>query len=488
MLLKKTYILLLSTFLTALPLHAQFVKGMNYAVEAGVNFSGGEYTPFWLSANKYGLSSVEKNNGYLRAGIFRPVEKDKRFSYGFGLDLAGAYNFTSGFIIQQAYADIKYTVLELSVGSKERPMELKNQELSSGSMTFSNNARPIPQVRIGIPEYWTIPGTKGFFSIKGHVAYGIFTDDGWQKDFITSDKRYTKNTLYHSKALYGKIGNEDKFPLVFEGGIDMAAQFGGQAFNYTVPGSHLDMPNGFKDFFKVFIPSGSDATDGEYANVYGNHLGSWNFSLAYHFPTWKVRAYYDHFFEDHSMMFGEYGWKDCLAGLEITFPENPIIESLVYEYLGTKDQSGPVYHDHTPEIPDQVSARDNYYNHHIFTGWQHWGQAIGNPLLTSPIYNKDGSILFKSNRVIAHHIGISGHPIKELGYRILVSHSRHWGTYGDPFVDIKKGTSALLEVNYTPNRLKGWQFSGSFAFDRGDVIGDNTGGMITVRKTGLLTR
>ena len=428
MIFKKVFSLFISLLLI-LPIHAQFTKGMNYSVETGITFSGGEYNPFWLSANKYGLSSVEKNNGYLRAGIFRPVEQEKRFSYGFGVDLAGAYNFTSNFIIQQAYVDLKYTVLELSVGSKERPMELKNQELSSGSMTFSNNSRPIPQVRISIPEYWAIPGTKGFFSIKGHVAYGMFTDDGWQKKFISGNNRYTKHALYHSKALYGKIGNEEKFPLAFEGGLDMAAQFGGRAYNIGFE-PYLDMPNKLKDFLKVFIPSGNDATDGEYSNVYGNHLGSWNFSLSYKFPTWKVRAYYDHFFEDHSMMFGEYGWKDCLAGMEITLPRNPVLASFVYEYLGTKDQSGPIYHDHTPDIPDQISARDNYYNHNIYTGWQHWGQAIGNSLLTSPIYNQDGSIEFKNNRILAHHVGFSGQPVQDINYKVLVSHSRNWGTYG----------------------------------------------------------
>ena len=58
----------------------------------------------------------------------------------------------------------------------------------------------------------------------------------------------------------------------------MAAQFGGNAFRGN---EKIDMPNGIKDFFKVFIPSGgsSDTPMGEQTNIYGNHLGSWNFSL-----------------------------------------------------------------------------------------------------------------------------------------------------------------------------------------------------------------
>lgn len=472
----------------SIPVFSQFSKGIRYEVKSEATFSGGDYAPFWLTSNRHGLSSVNNNNGYLRTGIFRPLEADKKFSYALGLDIAAAYQFTSVFVVQQAYADLKYSFLNLSIGSKEYNPELKNERLSTGGMALSNNARPIPQVRVSIPNYVTIPGTRELFAVKAHLAYGRFTDDNWQRNFATPGSKYTEKILYHSKAIYAKIGNEQKFPLVFEGGLEMAAQFGGNSYNPLRNYPFIDMPNGVKDYFKVFIPlEGDDDTPkGEQDNVYGNHLGSWNFSLSYKFPEWKVRGYYEHHFDDHSMMFGEYGWKDCLAGMELTLPKNPFIENIVYEYIITKDQSGPIYYDHTEQIPDQVSAVDDYYNHYIYTGWHHWGMAVGNPMLTSPIYNKDGKIIFKNNRVQGHHIGISGQPSRETDYRILLSHSRNWGTYDNPFYEIEKNTSVLFELGYRPAKLPGWKFSASFAFDRGDLIGNNTGGMISVRKTGTL--
>lgn len=488
MTIKKICLPFMAILLLVYPLHAQFTKGMNYSVEAGASFSGGAHTPLWLNAGKYGLSSIEKNNGYLRARIFRPLEEDRHFSYAFGIDLAGAYRFTSPFIVQQAYVDLKLYFLRLSIGSKERPMELKNQELSSGGMTFSNNARPIPQVRIGIPEYVAIPGTKDLFSIKGHIAYGMFTDDNWQKDFIHSPNyKHTKHVLYHSKKLLFKIGNEKKFPLVFEGGLEMAAQFGGKSFKN---GTITNMPNGIKDFFKALIPSeGSDDSPlNEQTNIYGNHLGSWLFSLSYKFPSWKLHAYYDHFFEDQSMMFGQYGWKDCLAGIEITLPENKFVSSFVYEYIGTKDQSGPIFHDSTPTFPDQISAVDDYYNHSIYTGWQHWGMGIGNPLIISPLYNENGLIIFKSNRMTAHHIGFTGMPTAEWKYKVLLSYAKHWGTYYDPLPEVEKNVNALVEVTYYPRQLKSWEFTLSTALDSGNLIGNSFGGMLKIRKTGLLSK
>jgi len=109
--------LLLWGGILVLPLNSygQLTKGLSYRAETGVSFSGGEHTPFWLTANKQGLSSIEKNNGYLRAGVFRELENDTPFSYAFGADLAVAYNFTSTFVVQQLYVDLKYRCLGLSI-------------------------------------------------------------------------------------------------------------------------------------------------------------------------------------------------------------------------------------------------------------------------------------------------------------------------------------------------------------------------------------
>lgn len=495
----------------ALPAQEQEGWSLRYNAEAAATLSGGSHTPLWMNAGRYGLSSIERNNGYVRAGIFHDYQGKGYFDYAFGVDLAGAWRNTSAFIVQQAYLDLRYRWFELSIGSKERPMELKDAELSSGGMTFSHNARPIPQVRLSVPEYVNL-SKRHIFALKGHIAYGRFTDDAWQKDFTGGKNRYTQGALYHSKSLFGRIGNKEKFPLVFEGGVEMAAQFGGKAYAYPGMDGPIDMPNRFVDFLRVIIPSGSDSTDGEHPNAYGNHLGSWQVSLAWHFKTWTLRAYHEHFFEDHSMIIDEYAWKDYvdefghgnfwsyfppiipsqyywkdgLTGIEATLPKNRFVSAIVYEYLGTREQSGAVYHDDTEQIPDQVSGRDNYYNHNIFTGWQHWGQAIGNPLVLSPIYNDDGTIRFKGNRTKSHHIALKGDPTEEVHYRILFSHTRNWGTYAEPYLDIKRNVSMLVEATYSPRRLDGWQATASFAFDKGDLMGNNIGGMLTLRKSGII--
>ncbi len=483
----KYIILLFVAFFFIIPVTAQIDKGIIYNVESGITIASGEHSPLWLNANKQGLSSISKNNGYVAGGVFRPLEQEKKITYGYGLELAGAYNFTSSFIVQQAYMDLKYYKIGISIGSKERMGELVNPILSSGALTLSGNARPIPQVWVGLPDYFNVPGTHGWLSFRGHIAYGRFTDDNWQKEFVYSLNKRTTGVLYHSKALYVKVGSKDKSPLILEGGIQIESEFGGtQYYN----GKIFKMPESIKDYFKAFIPlaGGPDTPPGDQANVEGNQVGSWHASLNYRFKEWNLRAYYEHYFEDHSMLFMQYPWKDGMFGMEITPPQNRFISGFVYEYIGSKDQSGPVYWDHNNVINEQISARDNYYNHYFYTGWQHWGMALGNPLFTSPIYNKDGNIIFHNNRIIAHHMGIYGRPTAEVQYRLLLSHSRNWGTYDEPFREVEDNTSALVELTYAPRKFAGWSITASGAFDHGNLLGNNTGGMLILRKTGLLTK
>ena len=114
---------------------------------------------------------------------------------------------------------------------------------------------------------------------------------------------------------------------------------------------------------------GETALPGDQVNVEGNHVGSWNFALNYYWRDWKFRAYYEHFFDDHSQMFLQYGrWKDGHLGFEITLPRNRWVNTLLWEGLATKDQSGPILYDGDERFPGaafpgmQVSACDDYYN------------------------------------------------------------------------------------------------------------------------------
>ena len=470
-----------------------YEKELNYKIERQFTIGNGN-NPLWLNANKYGLSSVKDDNGYLRAGIdgIQPLGNARECHLNYGADLAVAYDFTSSFIIQQLYGELQYKKFVIGIGSKERPANLKNMELSSGSQTFGINARPIPEISIGTSDYFNVLKNSNIIGLKFHFGYGLTTDWRWQEHFVTSGERYTGRTITHTQSGFLRIGDEKKFPLVFEGGLEWGCVFGGTSYNLDYGNiKKVTMNHGLKQFVQSIYGGGSDPTDAGYNNAQGNTLGSILLSLSYKFNDVKMRVYLDHFFEDHSQMFFQYGWKDGLYGCEITLPKNPVVSSFVYEYIKTDDQSGPIYHDATQAIPDQISAADNYYNHTIYTGWQHWGQTIGNPLYTAPLYNKDGRIIFANNRFRAHHFGISGDPLKSLHYRLLYSYSTNLGNYDLPFDEKKYSTSFLAELTYSPKRLGTWNVEGNsvrlgFGFDKGGLLGNNTGFQLTICSKGLL--
>ncbi|MGI6231544.1 MAG: capsule assembly Wzi family protein [Prevotella sp.] len=484
-------------------------KGLTYKLETQTSLSKGE-TPLWLNANKYGLSSLESSNGYVRAAVVRPLGEDslRRWGIGYGVDVAAAYNYTSKAIVQQAFFQVRWLKGVFTVGSKEWPMELKNNQLSSGSQTLGINARPIPQVRLALEDYWKVFGLR-WLRLKGHVAFGRMTDDNWQKDFTNNVPPYIEDRLYHSKAGYLLIGNPDAFtPFTVELGLEMAAMFGGTSY-MTIDGETVAIDNGsgLRSFWNAFVPGGSDATDGSYQNVEGDDLGSWVARINYEADTWGAHLYADKFFEDHSSMFmldydgygeGEdwdvsskrryllYNFKDWMLGAELNMKYGRWIRDIVFEYLYTEYQSGPIYHDHSSGVSDHIGGRDNYYNHHLYTGWQHWGQAIGNPLYTSPIYNKSGVIRFENNRFLAFHFGMSGRPTERLTYRLMATYEEGLGTYDIPFTSKRHNVSAMLEAAY--QFPKGWYVKGAAGMDMGGLLGHNYGFQLTVSKSGLLQK
>ena len=210
---------------------------------------------------------------------------------------------------------------------------------------------PVPQVRGEIREYLPLGFTGNWLSFKGHIAYGRFTDNGWQEAFVAPGQYYAQDVYYHSKSLMFRLGNRERFPLTFEFGLLMATQFAGDQLVMQNDGTGklvTDMPGGLKAFWKAFMPQagGSDTRPGEQVNVEGNMLGSWNFALTYELGDWRLRAYLEHYFEDHSQMFWEYGrWKDGQLGLEMTLPRNRWVSKVLWEGLATKDQAGPILYD-----------------------------------------------------------------------------------------------------------------------------------------------
>ena len=489
---------------------------INAYAEAQTTVGNGR-NPLWLNANKYGLSSLDSDNGYLRMAVEHDVAADscRRWGVGYGLDVAAAYNNTSTLIVQQAYFEGRYKLGTLTVGSKQQPMELRDNELSSGAQTLGINARPVPQVRLGLNDYWTIPILGRWFAFKGHLAFGMMTDGNWQESFAKgTPNKWNKNTRYHQKAGYLRIGKDDeRHHLTFTIGLEMASQFGGTVYNWAGTDENenheeaVKLKSNLKSYWNAFTGmTSADAGEGIYENAEGNLLGSWVMRLAWNDDRMTAGLYMDHYFEDHSGMFfldydgygsGEnwnvkersryflYSLKDFLLGFDLKLKRVKAVNSFVVEYMTTKYQSGPIYHDRTQNISDHIAGRDNYYNHSSLSGWQHWGQVIGNPLYLSPLYNDNGYIGTQCNRFRALHLGVSGDPMPGLHYRVKASWQKGWGKYDDPYMEPRENTSLLVEASYRTvderSFLRPVTLTLGLGADFGKLRGDNKAVQLTVK-------
>ena len=165
----------------------------------------------------------------------------------------------------------------------------------------------------------------------------------------------------------------------------------------------------------------------------------------------------------------------------------PFISALQYEYMSTYDQSGALYHDPSANFNEQMDGVDNYYNHGIYPGWHHWGMGIGNPLIISPTYNKDGDLAFKNNRVMAHNVGINGTFGKRypFAYRLQYTYSEGWGTYLNALKKKAYSTSLYGELVFAPYESH-WAGSIAIGYDKSNYIGNNFGIMISVARTGVI--
>ena len=231
-------------------------------------------------------------------------------------------------------------------------------------------------------------------------------------------------------------------------------------------------------------------------------MGSWLIRLNFDYDRWYLGIYADKFFEDNSSMLhisydgwgeGDEQWvkkerryflhsfKDWMLGAELKLKQNDWLNDIVAEFLYTKYQGGPVYHDHTRAISEHICGRDNFYSNNLQTGWQHWGQVMGNPLYLSPIYNSDGKIDVKNSRFVAWHLGLAGNPIDRLHYRFLATWQRSFGTYDDLYREPQETVSLLGEASY---RLpKGCQLKVAIGLDTGKTYGQNFGVQTTIMKT-----
>lgn len=425
--------------------------------------SSGANAPSLIWHNSRGEISVLPHSGTVSLGIVKPATRPSRwFDYDFGVVLDGRLGYglqETGYGLQvtgyfsQLYAHARLYIVDISAGIRPQYFGAGDETLSSGSLHFSSNTHPIPQISIGLERWTPIPGLYGYAEVRGGLTHGWLGDNS----------EVVKGTLLHHKYIGGRVGG--KLPVNISYEFHHIAQWGGYSQKYG------DLGNSWAAYKATFFARSGGTMANDQINAQGNHIAFQQLALDVKGEGWKVSAYWQVINEDGPiLMIGKTMNRfDGLWGVSAMQSRWPFIEGLTYEFLHTTDQSGP-FHDRDGCV---YGGADNYYSNSIYPqGWTYWGRIIGSPLLT-----------LTNNRVRAHHAGIRG-DIYGYKYRVIVNHAENYGRYSKP--DRSSNTAVLLEVKKHVPQAWGLDFGLTLAGDFGTQYGNCFGAMLTVRKEGII--
>jgi len=440
----------------------------------GVVSSSGT-TPFWLQSNRHGMFA--SNGSQLLTRIQAHSTNNQltnNLILSYGADFIARPGTQSTASFNQGYVRLDAWGVFLQAGRFHNRSPIHGEDLSMGSLGVSGNAPPIPQIRAGLADWTSLPFTRDFIQIKGHLAHG------W-----LGSRRFTDDVLYHEKVGHARFGGD--FPLNLYGGLAHYALWGGN--NHPVFG---DITSSLSDFGRVFVAVGGDdsAPSGDENYILGDHRGGWDFGFFLELDALDLKAYRNFPLETKSNLKLK-SLQDALTGIDVSFSE-PLVLGLtgfVYEFLYTKWQAGPRREDPIDERGGfPFEGNENYYNNGLYqTGWAYQGRTIGNPLFIP----RDDNRGIENNRIVAHHIGMSFLQ-KKTEWQIKGTYSRNYGTWGNPFSDDptsisgepydppRNQLSGVLRVQ-TPIQLSNLpplNIVAEIGVDSGDLVGNQIGGIL----------
>ncbi len=479
-------VLVLTLLLAGSALRAQSRLPTGYA-ELGGLASSARQTPFWLRANQFGTVPGESPTGTLRLGGRLDYRRDtlprqRRFDWGFSAEVVGNGGATRQLLLPEAYAKIRYGMVELWAGRRREVLGILDTTLTSGGISWSGNALPMPKIQLAVPEYLPLNFLGSFVALKGFYAHGWY------------NAPYIRGAFLHQKALYGRFG-KPAARLHLHLGLVHHVQWGGQAdYLKTSPFAvNGKLTTDLGDYLRgvVLGKISDEQRNGRYTgfdgeNRIGNHVGHYDIALDLRLRGSSLLFYNQHPFEDTSgLLFlnlpdGLYGlrWRNERGGTA-RFQ----LRRVLLEWLYTKNQAGSSF----DIAGSRFKGGDNYFNHSQYVeGWSYFDRALGTPFLplaSEVVPGLRAGFFFPNNRVEAYHAGAEALLAGRVLMGLKLSYSRNFGTYSVPFSEVVPQFSSLLDVRLPVDWLGGADLTGRVAWDTGRLYPPTLGAFLGLRKT-----
>ncbi len=467
-------------------------------------------TPFWAQSNNYGIMpAVNGGLGVMQAYV--PFDESKSFQWRAGTSLAAGYSpvdplnpESSPFhpMVDELYASLRWKVLRMDLGMRHRDREflgadplLGSLSASEGHIVESNNARTMPGINFSL-EPLAVPFTGKHLLISGDWG-----------DYTTIDDRYVQGALVHRLRAYLRFDTLKHFYIQL--GLDHYGLWGGTPSDPRYAPIEIN----FENYLRICTGRSASASGSksDQMNVLGDHGGAEQLRMGWRDERWDLTFQWEKPYSDKSgMRFNNI--PDGIYTLHWSLKDKDrwITDALV-EFHYTMWQSGTVHEKETDADGKQIVwypglnifGRDNYFNNGEYkSGWTHFGRMIGAPTFYTA-YGTNGIVSIVNNRYRAIHAGISGKLFRRAPYRMMLTLSDNYGTYGKPYISpsssgsgwnwwepntIDKGLRQLSFAfnGYVPLRLSARHsldiVYGLYA-DAGEVLQNNFGATAGIRYT-----
>lgn len=463
----------------------------HYSLEtAAIGTTNGQ-VPFWMRANRFGSIPLDGLSGAITASgqkDYRSDGKKHLTDWGAGAEARININDRANLQLIEAYVKGRLSIFQLKAGRSKDVTGLVDPDLSTGAFVISGNALGVPKVELSVPEYWSLPLTKGLLSFKGNFVHGWFGETPLGIGF---ENVRPIQSYYHQKSLYGRLGKPN-WKVKFYGGFNHQVMWGGEnAMNKRFSLSKMET------FLYVVTGKVYGGNGIAYSKI-GNHIGSLDQAVEVTFRTVRAVAYHQFFYEVGGLYYLN-NIKDGVFGLSLLNLKQPAKNigwyKVVFEFISSKSQGGELDAKITP------SGDEDYYNNYLYAqGWSYQGQNLGNPLFTNHNYaRKDlpsrAGEFVTNNRITALHLGFQGYCYS-WNVKALFTYSQNFGTYGTSSIGGSLGATRnpgpppyFEQVNQFSGYLEagrplgnGFELGLALALDQGQMLYNSVGGLLRLRK------
>lgn len=439
----------------------------------GSSSTSGEL-PFWAVSNRFGIMP-QYDGGVAVLSARSEFDGESTFQWRMGLSVAGNYQTAAapsvsegvskqvGGIVDECYGSCRWKMFTADVGIKHHEQDFAASETglmgslssTSGNLAWSSNSRALPGYTITLSPL-TVPFTKGKFCIYGR--YG---------DYAMIDNRFVKGALLHNMQVGMLLHLGER--LDFRFALDHYALWGGDS---PIDGR---MPVTFSNYIRMATgrsaAKSSNASESDKINVIGDQRGAEVLRLDWRGDGWTATFQHDIPYDDGSGM-GFQNFPDGVNTVHFGWNDKTRwVSDILCEYGYTLWQSG-TFHD--KEIDGKTvifGGIDSYFNNGGYqSGWTYSGRTIGLPLMF-PVGTRNASwrqdaltLGVENNRTSYWHFGIGGKFFRRAPYKFILTFSRNFGTYQEPY----EGKSQIYQDWGTVDETPVPQFSSALI---GDVPG-----------------